>query len=196
MTLEELNLQFANEQREDNKRRTTIIRAAVIALLFLVICSVGYFKCRKIQKTKSGTEVSQEQIENTSFLPIVLNGQDGELSEEEQSLWLAEEENEDKIYIDIEGQVALYGARAYVDIVNPIYNAYPFSVRIVSQDEQTVYLEQTSLVEPGMTMKAVELENVPEEKSSEAVMELIFYKDSQEELGRHRVTVTLNKKSK
>lgn len=196
MTLDELNLQFANEQREDNKRRTTIIRVGVIIFVLLMICCLGYFKGRKLRKAESDTEVIQEQSEETKFLPVVLGGQNIELSDEELELWFADEENEDKIYIDIESQVPLYGTRAYVDMVNPIYNAYPFSFRILSQDEKTVYLEHTSLVEPGMTMKAVELENVPKEKNSEAVIELIFFKDSQEELGRHKVKITLTKQSK
>lgn len=196
MTLDELNLQFANEQREDTERRTRLIRVGAIVFLLLMICCVGFFGIRKIRKTEDGTASTQKQTEDTTFLPVVLNGQNRELSEEELALWFSDEENKDKIYIDIESQVALYGARAYVDMVNPIYNAYAFSFRILSQDEKTVYLEHTSLVEPGMTVKAVELENVPKEKNSEAVMELIFYKDSQKELGRHRVKITLNKKSK
>lgn len=200
MSLEELNRQFAEEQQEDNKKRKrfSVLRTLLIIIILIALVALVFVKGKAfiqgLGEEKDAASV-EEVVGDSEVLPAVLSGQKTELTAEELEKWMDIDKNDGKVYIDVESIVPVYGNRAYVNIVNPIYNSYTFSIRVISEDESEVYLEESAFVEPGMSLKAVELTNVPE-GDSEAVVEMIFYKDKEEELGRHKVGITLKNQNK
>lgn len=200
MSLEELNRQFAEEQQEDNKKRkrSGVLRILLIIIILIALIALIVIKGKGFVQgltEKKSTTTVEESIVDSDVLPAILSGQKTELTAEELEKWMDIDKNDGKVYIDVESIVPVYGDRAYVNIVNPIYNSYTFSIRVISEDESEVYLEESAFVEPGMSLKAVELTNTPE-GDCEAVVEMIFYKDKEEELGRHKVGITLKNQNK